>query len=56
MVGKRGPVCGRTATLAAAFVLAALPASLAGQETADCLACHGEKDFTTGRKGRTVSL
>ena len=44
------------ATLAAAFALAAFSASVAGQETADCLACHGEKDFTTERKGRTVSL
>jgi uncharacterized protein with PIN domain len=44
------------ATLAAAFVLAACPASVTGQETADCLACHGEKDFTAERKGRTVSL
>jgi hypothetical protein len=42
--------------LVVAFALAALPAGLAGQETADCLACHGEKGFTTERKGRTVSL
>jgi len=45
-----------TATLAAAFALAAFPASVAGQETADCQACHGEKGFATERKGRTVPL
>jgi uncharacterized protein with PIN domain len=26
------------------------------QENSDCLACHGERDFTAERKGRTVSL
>jgi uncharacterized protein with PIN domain len=41
----------------AALALVALPGRLApAQETADCLACHGEKDLTTERKGRTVSL
>jgi hypothetical protein len=46
------------ATLAAALAFAASVAghSLAGQEAADCLACHGEKDLTTERRGRTVSL
>lgn len=44
------------ATLASAMALAALPARVAAQETADCLACHGEKDLATERKGRTVSL
>jgi hypothetical protein len=56
MRGHRRDARAGAATLAAAFVLAAFPASVAGQETADCLACHGEKDFTTERKGRTVSL
>jgi uncharacterized protein with PIN domain len=38
------------------FVLA-LPSSLAlAQEAAECLACHGEKAFSTERRGRTVSL
>ena len=37
----------------AAFLVAA-PAR--AQQNADCLACHGEKGFTTERKGRTVSL
>jgi hypothetical protein len=48
----------RTAVLAGAWLaVAALPAGPAGgQERADCLACHGEKDLTVERKGRTVSL
>jgi uncharacterized protein with PIN domain len=33
-----------------------LPAAAGAQSNADCLGCHGEKDFTTERKGRTVSL
>jgi uncharacterized protein with PIN domain len=38
-------------------LLAALaPPSLLAQENADCLGCHGQKDFTAERKGRTVSL
>ena len=37
--------------------LAALPPVAAtAQETADCLACHGDKGMTAERKGRTVSL
>ena len=56
MLRKWGLARAGTATLVASLTLAALPARLAAQETADCLACHGEKDFTTERKGRTVSL
>ncbi|HVO09544.1 MAG TPA: cytochrome c3 family protein [Vicinamibacteria bacterium] len=33
-----------------------LPAAAGAQENADCLGCHGQKDFTAERKGRTVSL
>jgi uncharacterized protein with PIN domain len=41
----------------AALALVALPGRPApAQEAAECLACHGEKDLTTERKGRTVSL
>jgi uncharacterized protein with PIN domain len=32
------------------------PAAANAQQNADCLACHGEKGFTTERKGHTVSL
>src|SRR5512141_200958 len=40
-----------------AFALALLlPAAGRAQGNADCLGCHGQKDFTTERKGRTVSL
>jgi uncharacterized protein with PIN domain len=39
-----------------ALLLGLLACPAAAQENADCLACHGEKDFTTERKGRTVSL
>ena len=40
-----------------AVVLALLaPASVRAQENGDCLGCHGQKDFTAERKGRTVSL
>jgi uncharacterized protein with PIN domain len=48
----------RTAARLAVLVvgLAGLAATARAQENADCLACHGEKDFTTERKGRTVSL
>jgi hypothetical protein len=56
MRGHRREAGVGAATLAAAFALAAWATSAAAQEAADCLACHGEKDFTTERKGRTVSL
>jgi uncharacterized protein with PIN domain len=42
--------------LAFAAVWLGLATAGAAQENADCLACHGEKDFTTERNGRTVSL
>lgn len=47
----------RTVWALAALLLAAVvvPAALA-QTTADCIMCHGEKDLTTERNGRTVSL
>ncbi|HEX9186344.1 MAG TPA: hypothetical protein VGB87_04685, partial [Vicinamibacteria bacterium] len=47
------------AALLAGAALAALglaPGPARGQASADCQACHGEKDFTTERRGRTVSL
>jgi hypothetical protein len=58
MRGHWREVTAGAATLAAVLALAASVAghSVAGQEIADCLACHGEKDLTTERKGRTVSL
>ena len=38
-------------------LLAALPGAPArAQENEDCLACHGDRDLTTERDGRTVSL
>jgi hypothetical protein len=38
-------------------LLAALPgAPTRAQENEDCLACHGDRDLTTEREGRTVSL
>ena len=43
------------AGLAVVLGLLATPAARA-QENADCLACHGEKDFATERKGHNVSL
>jgi uncharacterized protein with PIN domain len=61
MVGNR--VSARSQAWRGAFRLAAALAFLVpagrpslAQETADCLACHGEKDFSTERRGRTVSL
>jgi len=36
--------------------LAILAPPAIAQTAADCLMCHGEKDLTTERKGRTVSL
>ena len=45
---------------AAWFIAAALMGApgrpALAQQNADCLGCHGEKDFTAERKGRTVSL
>ena len=40
----------------AAALAAGGPAGAAPRRAADCLACHGEKDLTAERKGRTVSL
>ncbi len=39
-----------------ATALALLAAPLFAQSAADCLACHGEKDFATERNGKPVSL
>jgi hypothetical protein len=61
MQANDGPgraVAGRTA-IPWGVALALLVASgrlVPAQENADCLACHGEKDLATERKGRTVSL
>jgi uncharacterized protein with PIN domain len=59
MVGNSvpAPAGDRRRAVRRVLVLAALVASPAlAQENADCLACHGEKDLTAERKGRTVSL
>ncbi len=53
------PAFPRLGIAAAAAVLILL--SLAGmkalaQENSDCITCHGEKDITTERRGRTVSV
>lgn len=39
-----------------ALSLAATAATLSAQTSADCLACHGDKDLATERNGRAVSL
>ncbi len=39
-----------------AIVLALLAPAARAQENGDCLGCHAQKDFTTERKGRKVSL
>jgi len=47
----------RGLAVAAVALWQLLPASTASaQENADCLGCHGQKDFTAQRKGRAVSL
>ena len=33
-----------------------VPATGRAQSNEDCLGCHGQKDFTTERKGKPVSL
>lgn len=38
------------------FLLICQPTRAADQPGAECLACHGEKTFTTTRAGKTVSL
>ena len=43
------------AWIAASWLALLAPAAIA-QTAADCLMCHGDKDFTTERNGRTVSL
>ena len=40
----------------AILTVALLTAPAFAQSAADCLACHGEKDFTTERNGKPVSL
>lgn len=48
---------GLTAVAGFAMLLLALAApSARAQVAADCLMCHGDKEFTTERNGRTVSL
>ena len=42
--------------LATVFCLLLLTVPASAQTAADCLACHGEKEFTTERNGQTVSL
>ncbi len=61
MSGNRGfegrggaEVLGLAAGLALLFALAG--ASARAQESEECLACHGDRDLTTERDGRTVSL
>lgn len=44
------------AILGLVFWAAMTSAGIRAQTVEDCLACHGEKDFTTERDGRTVSL
>jgi hypothetical protein len=44
------------ASLCCAVLVAGSVGSAWAQENADCLACHGDKDLTTTRKGSTVSL
>ncbi len=59
MPGNDAPVraVARRAAWLGTITLALAAGSRAlAQESSDCLACHGEKDFTAERKGRTVSL
>lgn len=60
MPENRVPTLASTRLVAAAWMaalaLTALARSGFAQEAADCLMCHGEKDLSTERKGRTVSL
>ncbi len=49
------PIACRLGPLALAAALLA-PGVVFAQENEDCLACHGQRDFTTERKGRTVPL
>ncbi len=39
-----------------AFLFLALPFQLSGQTRSDCLTCHGDKELTTVKKGKTVLL
>ena len=51
-----GPRLAIAAGIAALVLVPAAGRPALAQESSDCLACHGEKDFTAERKGRTVSL
>lgn len=53
----RPSVAGVLGLLGALILLAVLPGQAArAQENEDCLMCHGDRDLTTERNGRTVSL
>jgi thiosulfate reductase cytochrome b subunit len=42
--------------IAAVLLLAAAPVTVLAQESSDCLECHGDKELTKQRNGKTVSL
>ncbi|MGE5126523.1 MAG: hypothetical protein ACM3PV_09530, partial [Betaproteobacteria bacterium] len=50
------PALARALSAAALAVALLTPVASRAQENADCLGCHGQRDFTTERRGRTVSL
>jgi hypothetical protein len=50
-------LAGAYGLLGTLVLVAVLPgATVVAQENEDCLACHGDRDLTTERNGRTVSL
>ena len=54
---RREPTgAGRHAALAGLFLAALVAPGTAAQTAEECLACHSDKDLTTERAGRTVTL
>src|SRR5574341_132528 len=53
---RRGAEWLYLAAAALALALTSVPTATAQQAGDACLACHGEKNFSTERRGKTVSL
>jgi hypothetical protein len=54
---RRGAGAVTPCLLGAWLLVGGLPGTrAAAQEAEECLACHGDRDLTTERDGRTVSL
>jgi cytochrome b subunit of formate dehydrogenase len=55
-VGHVRRLVATAAPLLGVLLLMAVPGRALAQENSDCLMCHGDKDLTGQRKGKTISL